>query len=169
MKIFGRNSSVYKAKQKIKQKDSFDGFVEISNSRSFYCRFKSQQDLEDLLGDKKFTEENQCQFHWVSRIPLDLNSTSKIVLVTFFKEKISLTVDGLFKEFSKFGQVLKVVIFKKKNMQAFVEFSQREEAEKMKAALHNKQVKDQFFLKINFTQKTHLRIKPHSKFEKAFN
>lgn len=53
-------------------------------------------------------------------------------------------------------------------MQAFIEFSNYEEAEFFRSSKHNKKYKTMFLLKINFTQKTHLRIKPNSNFEKAF-
>lgn len=54
-------------------------------------------------------------------------------------------------------------------MQAFIEFSNHEEAKLLRSKYHNKKLKDLFHLKINFTQKNHLRIKQNSKYERHFS
>lgn len=47
----------------------------------------------------------------VKKLPLDLNQTSKIVLVTLYNEKMKITIKDLHKEFTEFGEISKMVIF----------------------------------------------------------
>lgn len=54
----------------------------------------------------------------------------------------------MFEIFKEFGDINKIVIFKKKNYQVFFEFENVEDALALKQKLHNKKLKDYFYLKI---------------------
>lgn len=97
-----------------------------------------------------------------SRVP------SKIVLVTFFNPSVDISLGVLFQEFSKFGKIAKIVLFQKRNFQAFLEFVEPQAASRFRAILHNTHYKKMFFMKMQLTHKTHLRINPSSPFEKSF-
>ena len=85
---------------------------------------------------------------YVNKLPLDLNSASKIVLVTLYQETLQINVTKMHEIFKEFGEINKIVIFKKKNYQVFIEFEQVESALKLKQSLHNKKLKNFFYLKI---------------------
>lgn len=166
VKILDKYCDPKKVTAQFREKGSFQGTLEVVNSLNFYAKFSSYVDACDLL--KEHQDQSQFQLTLMTKLPLDFNLQSKIVLVTFFNEQVEMSLGLLSKEFSKFGKIAKMVLFQKKNYQAFVEFVQPQDAAKFKGALHNKQHKKMFFLKVQFTQKTHLRIKPNSSFEKNF-
>ena len=73
----------------------------------------------------------------VNKRPLDLNQISKIVLVTIYNEKMKINVFNVFDIFKEFGNILKIVIFKKKNFQILIEFENSENAKIFKKKCHN--------------------------------
>ena len=74
----------------------------------------------------------------------------------------------VYETFRKFGQMNKVVVFKKKNYQVFIEFEHTQDALDFKNSLHNKNYQGYFFLKIQFTLKKSLIIKNPSLMENDF-
>lgn len=104
----------------------------------------------------------------VNKLPLDLNEKSRIVLVTVYNEKIKVNVFTFHHLFKSFGDILKIVIFKKKNYQVFIEFSTSEQAVNFKQSLHNINYKGYFFVKIQFTQKKELIVNSNSQYEYDF-
>ena len=52
---------------------------------------------------------------YVNKLPLDLNSASKIVLITLYQETVHINVSKMHEIFKEFGEINKIVIFKKKN------------------------------------------------------
>ncbi len=65
---------------------------------------------------------------FVNKLPLDLNPTSRIVLITVYNEKIEINVKSVYEIFKEFGMIRKIIIFKKKNFQIFVEFDSADDA-----------------------------------------
>jgi len=104
----------------------------------------------------------------VSKLPLDLNETSAIVLGTIYKETVEINVKNLHGIFAEFGTLRKMVIFKKKNFQVFVEFASGEEAQYFRGALNNVNYKGLFFLKIQFTRKKELVVSGNNFYEFDF-
>lgn len=104
----------------------------------------------------------------VNKLPLDLNKKSKIVLVTVYNERIKINVFTFYHLFKSFGEISKIIIFKKKNYQVFVEFVNAEQAFVFKQALHNVNYKNYFFIKIQFTQKKELVVNSNTMFEYDF-
>ncbi len=88
--------------------------------------------------------------------------------MTIYNEKIKLNVFSIYDLFKEFGEIYKIIIFKKKNYQIFMEFSKTEDAQLFKQKLHNTNFKGVFFLKIQFTQKKELIVKFNNQFEHDF-
>lgn len=166
VKVLDKHCDPKKIKGQLKALKSFQGTVDVINSLNFYAKFTSYEDACEVL--KQHQNESQFQLTLMTKLPLDFNLQSKIVLVTFFNEQVELSLDLLHREFSKFGKIAKMVLFQKKNNQVFIEFVLPQEASRFKNTLHNTQHKKMFFLKVQFTQKTHLRIMTNSLFEKNY-
>ena len=147
--------------------------IKVSNSSSVYLKFGSLEEIKSIMkqhlvapfciGKKKL---NLCL---VNKLPLDLNQKSRIVLVTIYNEKIKINVFTFYHLFKSYGEIKKIIIFKKKNYQIFIEFESAEKAHIFKDSLHNINYKNYFFIKIQFTQKKELVINQNSLFEYDFS
>lgn len=145
----------------------------MNNSSSVYLKFASLEEIKNIMkqhlvapfciGKKKL---NLCL---VNKLPLDLNQKSRIVLVTIYNEKIKINVFTFYHLFKSYGEIKKIIIFKKKNYQIFIEFESAEKAHIFKDSLHNINYKNYFFIKIQFTQKKELVINQNSLFEYDFS
>ena len=152
--------------------DSLEKVVRVENSSSVYLKFSSLEEIKKIMkqhlvapfyiGSKKL---NLCL---VNKLPLDLNGKSRIVLVTIYNEKIKVNVFTFYHLFTSYGEIRKIIIFKKKNYQVFIEFECAEKAHLFKQALHNVNYKNYFFIKIQFTQKKELIVNQNSLFEYDF-
>lgn len=80
------------------------------------------------------------------------------MLITIYFEKIQINVETIYSEFRKFGNIQKIIIFRKKNYQIFVELASTEEALQFKNQLQNQNFDHLFNLKIQFTQKKELVV-----------
>lgn len=58
--------------------------------------------------------------------------------MTVYQEKVEVNAFTVYEIFSKFGQMNKIVVFKKKNFQVFIEFEYTQDAFNFKQVLHNK-------------------------------
>lgn len=166
-------TSQTKVKNIFKDFPSLQKVIKVSNSSSVYLKFSSLKEIKSIMkqhlvapfyiGPKKL---NLCL---VNKLPLDLNQKSKIVLVTVYNEKIKINVFTFYHLFKSFGDIRKIIIFKKKNYQVFIEFGTAEQAHNFKEALHNINYKSYFYIKIQFTQKKELIVNQNSLFEYDFS
>lgn len=162
-----------KVKNIFKEFSSLQNVIKVSNSSSVYLKFSSLKEIKNIMkqhlvapfyiGHKKL---NLCL---VNKLPLDLNQKSKIVLVTVYNEKIKINVFTFYHLFKSYGEIKKIIIFKKKNYQVFIEFGSAEQAHIFKEALHNINYKNYFYIKIQFTQKKELIVNQNSLFEYNFS
>ena len=56
-----------------------------------------------LIRETSLKSNFKFKMNLIKKIPLELNQISKIVLITLFDEKIDISVNLLYKEFSSFG------------------------------------------------------------------
>ena len=152
---------------------SLQNIFKVFNSSSVYLKFKSLDEIKTIMKQHiiapfylKHRKLNMCL---VNKLPLDLNKKSKIVLVTVYNEKIKINVFTFYHLFKSFGDISKIIIFKKKNYQVFVEFATAEQAFIFKQSLHSVNYKNYFFIKIQFTQKKELIVNKNSMFEYNFH
>jgi hypothetical protein len=150
-----------------------DEIIILPNTTNVYIKFQNVQKIKQLV---QLYIDSPVEFNGkllkvclVSKIPLDLNEKSKILLVTIYNEKIEINVNTLYDIFSNFGRLYKMIIFKKKNYQAFIEFETPENASNFKQSLHNINYKGLFFLKIQFTQKSSLIVQANNLYECDFS
>lgn len=90
------------------------------------------------------------------------------MLVTIYSEKIQINVETIYSLFRGFGLIQKIIIFKKKNFQVFVELGSIEEAIAFKARLQAQSFDHVFNLKIQFTQKKELVVNNNTMMEYDF-
>jgi RNA recognition motif-containing protein len=144
----------------------------VKNSNNIYVTFDSTIEVQRIL---KLSESKgfevagrQLKMCLVSKLPLDLNDKSSIVLMTIYNERIEISVDSIYDLFREFGVIRKIIIFKKKNYQVFIEFGSSDDALFFKEALHNTNYRGLVFLKIQFTQKKELVVNGDSQYERDF-
>ena len=97
--------------------------------------------------------------------PLDFNSPSKIVLLTFFKNKCSITVKIIRDMLKDFDLVKKIIIYEKSNIQALVELSDISNSSTIKDKFNEQNYKGLFQLRVQYTSKTFLAVNPNSPYE----
>lgn len=151
---------------------NFEEIMIIKNSKNIYIKFDNLEAINKIIKTNdllKNSDKNKLNMSLVNKLPLDLNKSSKIVLVTIYNEKIQINVFTVSDIFKQFGVINKIIIFKKKNYQVFVEFENNSQALKFKQKLHNKKYKNIFFLKIQFTQKKNLIINDNNLNEYDFS
>lgn len=151
---------------------SLKDIIRIFNSNNVYLKFSSLEDLKSVMKRHLVApfvvRKKKLNMCLVNKLPLDLNKKNKIVLVTVYNEKIKINVFTFYHLFKSFGEISKIIIFKKKNYQVFVEFTNAEQAFVFKQALHNVNYKNYFFIKIQFTQKKELVVNSNTMFEYDF-
>lgn len=151
---------------------SLKEIIRIFNSNNVYLKFGSLEDLKSVMKRNLVApfvcRKKRLNMCLVNKLPLDLNKKSKIVLVTVYNERIKINVFTFYHLFKSFGEISKIIIFKKKNYQVFVEFVSAEQAFVFKQALHNVNYKNYFFIKIQFTQKKELVVNSNTMFEYDF-
>ncbi len=107
-------------------------------------------------------------------LPLDYNKSSKIVLITIFNEKGHINVYSMRESFKSFGEIKKIVIFIKNNTQVFIEFLTTTSAKTFKNTYHASNYRNdslglKFYMKIQFTKKSHLQVRKNSDYEHDFS
>ena len=68
----------------------------------------------------------------INKVPLDLNFPSKVLLVTFIGCTREMTVEHVMEIFGTYGNIGKVVIYRKKNVQILVEMESLDSATKIR-------------------------------------
>ena len=107
--------------------------------------------------------------------PLDLNPPSSIILLTFFKIRIKVTVSLVLELLRDFEPVKKVasrdqiVIYEKQNLHALVEMDTSQGARKVKDLLDGKTWKNCFLVRVQYTSKKNISVNPSSPFEYEAN
>lgn len=94
----------------------------------------------------------------INKIPLDLNMPSRVLLVTFIGYTKDMTVDNVIELFGTYGNIGKVVIYRKKNIQILVEMDSLDVSVRIRDD-QEKISKDQNIkMKIQFTNKKNLIV-----------
>lgn len=104
----------------------------------------------------------------VSKVPLDLNEDSLVVLLTIYDPKITIDVHFLHRFLFRWGNAAKIAIYRKKDYQAFVEFRDLDTANRFVEEADNQVFHGLFRLRVKFTRKDHLVIKTNSNLEFDF-
>ena len=147
--------------KKFSKNKFFEEIMIIKNSKNIYIKFVNLKAINEIIQKNdslKKNDKKKLNLSLVNKLPLDLNKSSRIVLVTIYNEKVQINVFSISDVFKQFGVIKKIIIFRKKNYQVFIEFENHSQALKFKQSLHNKKYKNFFFLKIQFTQKKNLII-----------
>ena len=159
-------------KELFKEKTSLSEVIVVKNSNNIYIKFSNPAELAQILSESETKpimlngeELRMCSVH---KLPLDLNEKSNIVLTTFYNEKVEVNAHSIFEVFTEFGRIVKIIVFKKKNFQALIQFESANDAFFFKQALHNVNFKGLFFLKIQFTRKNELVINDNNIYEFDF-
>lgn len=144
----------------------------VNHSTNVYVKFRHTSSIFQIvkhnLQSPLIIDGQLIHMCYIAKLPLDLNAKSKIVLVTLFEENVEINALNVAKLFAEFGKINKVIVFKKKNYQAFLEFDKPDDASFFHQAVNNTSFKGLFFVKIQFTQKKALVIKENSLFEHDF-
>lgn len=104
----------------------------------------------------------------VAKLPLDLNSESKVLLVTFLDSKVPLKPNHVLDILKGRWQIAKIVFMPKKNLQALIELSSVEEAVEFKESYENGGTNGLFKMKVHYTRKEKLNINKSSDLEFDF-
>lgn len=121
--------------------EEYEEVFQIQNCSNIYVKFKNPKIVDKIIKDhnqNKGLKLGKMKLCAVKKLPLDLNKASKIVLVTVYHEKIEVNAFTVFDVFKSFGQINKIIVFKKKNYQIFIEFESTQNAFNFKTMLHNK-------------------------------
>ncbi len=122
-----------KLEKNFKKKQSFQKIITISNSKNIYAQFNNSKEIKEIINEnEKLNLKERLNMCSVQKLPLDLNSTSRIVLITIYNEKVEINVYSISEIFKVFGKIKKIIIFKKKNYQVFIEFEKSEKAVEFK-------------------------------------
>lgn len=141
------------------------------NSRNVYLKFSDQWELrrivDDNLAHPLVVNGVKVRMSVVSKLPLDLNTESRVVIVTLYYEKIGIDAFSIYDFLRPFGEVNRIAIYKKKSYQALVEFADEEDARDFVARADNKH-HPHFFTRVQFTQKEELVINANTRMEYDF-
>ena len=144
----------------------------VSDSNNVYAKFTNRNEIKQILKKHKINpfrkNGKKLELGFVSKIPLDLNQTSRIVLATVYNEKSDINIPIIYRILSKYGPILRIIIFKRKNFQALAEFKSADDAQRFKSALHDVYYEGMFYMKIQFTSKKDLKVKSNNLYEFDF-
>ena len=105
--------------------------LRISNIKMFekksraFVEFERNHDIQNLIerhSRHDFILRSNIEICPVTKIPLDLNKLSKILIVTFFTESVDVDVGFIKASFPESKLFTKIIVFRKFNQQAFIEF-----------------------------------------------
>lgn len=144
----------------------------LNKINNVYLKFTSTIEMQAIIATNEQSpmvyKEQKLKMCSVLKLPLDLNLGSKVLLLTIYDEKIEITAQTIYQIFKDSFQPARVIIFKKKNYQSFVEFDSIEESCAFKEKYDNMNFKGFFFLKVQFTKKDYLNITKNSAMEHDF-
>ena len=147
----------------------FQEIIPVPNSSNIYAKFLNDIDLQITIErNADLFSSFGVEANIVNKLPLDLNESSKVVLITFYNLKINIDVFVLKELFCEFEDINKISIFKKKSHQALLEFSLIDEAIKFKEIMHNANFKELFCSKVQYTKKDNIKIINSSRLEFDF-
>ena len=152
-------------------KESNDIII-LENTSNVYIKFSKTDQVKRIIeaheiSPVEFNGKN-LKVCLVTKLPLDLNQKSRILLVTIYNEQFEVNVYSLYEVFCNFGIIRKMIVFKKNNYQTFLEFETANDASHCQHSLHNVNYKGLFYLKIQFTQKTSLIVQTNNLYECDF-
>lgn len=127
------------------------------------CRFVAQNEQKALSFNGQTLRLSK-----VSKVPLDLNGDSLVVLLTIYDPQLSIDVHSLHRFLLRWGNAAKIAIYRKKDFQAFVEFRDLDTANRFVEEADNRVFEGLFRLRVKFTRKDHLIIKANSNMEFDF-
>lgn len=144
----------------------------LSKINNVYMKFTSMIEMQSLINTNELEpmvyKGQKLKMCSVLKLPLDLNSGSKVLLLTIYDEKIEITAQAIYQIFKDSFRPVRIIIFKKKNYQSFIEFQSVEEACEFKNHFDNMNFKGFFFLKVQFTKKNSINISKNSAMEHDF-
>lgn len=153
-------------------KCKFEDIIKVPESNNIYVSFKSLEEIRQIV---EASEQNPINYNGkqlrmclVNKLPLDLNNSSSILLLTIYHEKVEINIYTLSSLFQNYGPIQKMIIFKKKNFQTFIEFESSDDAAFFKQALNGQNFFGYFSLKIQFTQKHSLIVNANTDLECDF-
>jgi len=136
---------------------SLEKVIILSKINNVYLKFTSMVEIQTIISANESAptifKGQKLKMCSVLKLPLDLNRGSKVLLLTLYDEKIEITAQVIYQVFKNESKPLRVIIFKKKNYQVFIEFENVEEAFLFKDKFDNINLKGFFFLKVQFTKK----------------
>lgn len=150
----------------------FEKVVMIPGSKNAYIKFEEIENIKRIIEENELVcsrTGQKIKMCMVNKLPLDLNEKSRILLITVYNEKIEMNIQSVYGIFKDIGKICKVIIFRKKNYQIFIEFETSDDASFFKEAFHNINYKGIFFLKIQFTQKNSLIVNVNNMYEHDFS
>lgn len=147
----------------------FEEVIRIPDSSNVYVSFRSLAEVKRVVEESETRpvsfQGKQLKMCLVNKLPLDLNINSRILLLTIYHEKVAINTGVLLSLFQHYGPIIKMIVFRKKNFQAFVEFESTDDASFFKQALNGQSIMGYFTLKIQFTQKQGLVVAGNTEFE----
>jgi RNA recognition motif-containing protein len=151
---------------------SLEKVIVLPKTNNVYLKFTSAVEIQSVLRANESLpmvyQGQKLKMGSVLKLPLDLNHASRVVLLTLYEEKIEVTAQTVFQLFKDACRPLRIIVFKKKNYQVFVEFDSVEEAAAFKETFDNINFNGFFFLKVQFTRKNSLNITKVSSMEHDF-
>lgn len=137
-----------------------------------YLKFTSAVEIKSILASNESMpmvyQGQRLKVGSVMKLPLDLNNASRVVLMTLYDEKIEVTAQAVYQLFKEAARPLRIIVFKKKNYQVFLEFDSVEEAAAFKDNFDNINYNGFFYMKVQFTRKQSLNITKNSPMEHDF-
>ena len=152
---------------------SLEKVILLPKISSVYLKFTSTVEVQTIIAANEelplVFKGQRLKMCSVMKLPLDLNRGSKVVLLTLYDEKIEVTAQTIYQIFREVSRPLRIIVFKKKNFQSFIEFETLEEAFDFKEKFDNANFKGFFFLKVQFTKKNALNVRKNTPFEFDFS
>lgn len=142
------------------------------NSRNVYLKFTDPRELRRIVAENEarplVVNGAAVRMSVVSKLPLDLNARSRVVLITIYHEKVPVDAFTMHAFLQAYGDVLRVAIYKKKSFQALAEFAHPDAAADFVRLADNRHHDGLFFIRAQFTQKDELVVNANTRMEFDF-
>lgn len=143
--------------------------LRVDNSPNVYVRFAQPETAAQLCAvsaQRPFAcAGRRLKLFWVQKLPLDLNHASRVVLITLYHEQLPINIATLSHLLRDYGPFARMIIYKKKNFQALIEFFYAADAAFFRSAVDGRVIGDCCTMKVQFTRKTGLVVRFNSAFE----
>ncbi len=144
----------------------------LPKTNNVYLKFTSTVEISSIIASNEAVpmvyQGHKLKMGSVLKLPLDLNNASKVVLLTLYDEKIEVTAQAVHQIFKDAWRPLRIIVFKKKNYQVFMEFDSAEESAAFRDSFDNTNFNGFFYLKVQFTRKNCLNVIKNSPMEHDF-